>query len=109
MYYSLAQLLFFPFLLSLSPSLSLPLQQKQESSDDRKFQRGLKEKQDQDMKQFQSQQKADYRATKALFKKVRLPVCLYVHVEILFKHFYYYYYYYYYYYIHVIVSYLLLF
>ena len=61
------------------------------------------------MKQFQSQQKADYRATKTLFKKVRLPVCLYVHVEILFKHFYYYYYYYYYYYIHVIVSYLLLF
>ena len=102
MYYSLAQLLFFPFLLSSPspPPFSLPLQQKQESSDDRKFQRGLKEKQDQDMKQFQSQQKADYRATKALFKKVRLPVCLYVHVEILFKLFYYYYYYY----IHVIVS-----
>lgn len=103
MYYSLAQLLFFPFLLSSPsppPPSSLPLQQKQESSDDRKFQRGLKEKQDQDMKQFQSQQKADYRATKALFKKVRLPVCLYVHVEILFKLFYYYYYYY----IHVIVS-----
>ena len=102
MYYSLAQLLFFPFLLSLSPSLSLPLQQKQESSDDRKFQRGLKEKQDQDMKQFQSQQKADYRATKALFKKVRLPLCLYAwgNEILLFKHFYYYYYYYY---IHVIV------
>ena len=52
------------------PSFIL-FQQKQESSEDRKFQRGLKERQDQDMKQFLSQQKSDYRATKALFKKVR--------------------------------------
>jgi thousand and one amino acid protein kinase len=49
---------------------------KQECSDDRKFQRSIKERQEQDMKQFVSQQKGDYRATKNLFKKVHTS-CLY--------------------------------
>ncbi|XP_003385862.1 PREDICTED: serine/threonine-protein kinase TAO3-like [Amphimedon queenslandica] len=55
--------------LRLNHKAEFDKRQKQESSEDRKFQRGLKERQDQDMKQFLSQQKSDYRATKALFKK----------------------------------------
>jgi thousand and one amino acid protein kinase len=42
---------------------------KQECSEDRKFQRSIKERQEQDMKQFVSQQKGDYRATKSLLSK----------------------------------------
>ena len=43
---------------------------KQEHSEERKFNKAVKEKQDADMKQFVSQQKADYRGTKAMYKKV---------------------------------------
>lgn len=42
---------------------------KQEHSEERKFNKAVKEKQDADMKQFVSQQKADYRGTKAMYKK----------------------------------------
>lgn len=42
---------------------------KQESHEERKFLKSMKEKHDADMKQFLSQQKADYRGTKALFRK----------------------------------------
>ena len=43
---------------------------KQESAEERKFLKGVKEKQDADMKQFLSQQKADYRGTKVMYKRV---------------------------------------
>lgn len=88
-------LLSLPPLPSLPPPLSLPLsfiplsplslflQLKQENSEDRKFQRSLKDRQDQDMKQFVSQQKGDYRASKVIFKKVNnlhATLCMYVYV-----------------------------
>ena len=59
-------------LLSLPPSLppSLPLPQgKQEASEERKFIKGLKDKQEAEMKQFVNQQKAELRATKSLYKR----------------------------------------
>jgi len=43
---------------------------KQESSEERKFQKGVKERHDSDMKQFLAQQKADYKGTKAMYKRV---------------------------------------
>lgn len=43
---------------------------KQEAAEERKFLKGVKEKQDADMKQFLSQQKADYRGTKVIYKRV---------------------------------------
>ena len=48
-----------------------PNQVKQEAAEERKFLKGVKEKQDVDMKQFLSQQKADYRGTKVIYKRVR--------------------------------------
>ena len=48
-----------------------PTQVKQEAAEERKFLKGVKEKQDADMKQFLSQQKADYRGTKVIYKRVR--------------------------------------
>ena len=48
-----------------------PTQVKQEAAEERKFLKGVKEKQDVDMKQFLSQQKADYRGTKVIYKRVR--------------------------------------
>ena len=62
--------LYSSFFLSLFLSPSLFLKLKQEHTDDRKFQRSLKERQGSDMKKFTQQQKADYRAAKALYKKV---------------------------------------
>ena len=47
-----------------------PNQVKQEAAEERKFLKGVKEKQDVDMKQFLSQQKADYRGTKVIYKRV---------------------------------------
>ena len=44
---------------------------KYEANDERKFLKSVKEKQDAEMKHFLAQQKADYRATKGLFKKVK--------------------------------------
>ena len=41
-----------------------------EANEEKKFLRGLKDKQDHEMKQFLSQQRSDYRATKTLYKKV---------------------------------------
>lgn len=48
----------------------LCVQVKQESSEERKFQKGVKERHDSDMKQFLAQQKADYKGTKAMYKRV---------------------------------------
>lgn len=42
---------------------------KQEASDERRFNKSQKDRQDSDMKQFLAQQKADLKATKAVFKK----------------------------------------
>ena len=44
---------------------------KQETGEERKFQKGVKERHDSDMKQFLAQQKADYKGTKAMYKRVR--------------------------------------
>ena len=41
-----------------------------EANEEKKFLRGLKDKQDHEMKQFMSQQRVDYRATKSLYKRV---------------------------------------
>lgn len=51
-------------------SVHPPTQVKQEAAEERKFLKGVKEKQDADMKQFLSQQKADYRGTKVIYKRV---------------------------------------
>jgi len=48
----------------------LCVQVKQETSEERKFQKGVKERHDSDMKQFLAQQKADYKGTKAMYKRV---------------------------------------
>ena len=45
---------------------------KYEANEERKFEKSLKDKRDIEMKRFLSQQKADYRATKNLFKTVSL-------------------------------------
>lgn len=50
------------------------LKTKLEASEEKRFLKGQKERQDHDMKHFLSQQKADYRGTKALFKKVSVEV-----------------------------------
>ena len=55
-----------------------PNQVKQEAAEERKFLKGVKEKQDVDMKQFLSQQKADYRGTKVIYKRVRTYILLYL-------------------------------
>ena len=44
-------------------------QLKQEASEERKFIKSLKDKQEADMKQFLAQQKAEFRATKTLYKR----------------------------------------
>ena len=46
-----------------------------ETNEEKKFLRGLKDKQDHEMKQFLSQQRVDYRATKTLYKKVSTSLC----------------------------------
>ncbi len=45
-------------------------QMKQETSEQRKFHKSMKERHDLDMKQFLAHQKSDYRATKVVYKKV---------------------------------------
>ena len=49
-------------------NLCLP-QLKQEASEERKFLKSLKDKQEAEMKQFLAQQKAEFRATKSLYKR----------------------------------------
>ena len=44
-------------------------QLKQEASEERKFMKSLRDKQESEMKQFLAQQKAEFRATKALYKR----------------------------------------
>ena len=51
---------------------------KTEASEERKFVKSLKDKQDTDMKQFLVQQKSDYRQIKNIFKKVYTLHVLYV-------------------------------
>ncbi len=45
-------------------------QHRQRFSDDKKFQKGLKEHRDSDMKQFLAQQKSDLKSTKTAYKRV---------------------------------------
>ena len=47
---------------------------KYETNEERKFEKSLRDKRDSEMKRFLGQQKADYRATKNLFKTVSLYV-----------------------------------
>ena len=54
---------------------------KYEASEERKFEKSLRDKRDMEMKRFLGQQKADYRATKNLFKTVSIMcVCTYTSV-----------------------------